>query len=476
MPWSWSRSQVRGWSVRAEMGRARHDANDAPRATRGRVLLVDDDPGLLRLISLRLQSAGFVVDAVDGADAALGRMAAQMPDAVVTDLRMEGMDGMALFRALRARQPLLPVIIMTAHGTIPDAVAATREGVFAFLTKPFDSTELVDTVAAAIGRSGQAEAAEGWRAGIVTRSRVMESLLAELELIAESEANVVILGESGTGKEVIARALHAASPRRDGPFVAVNCAAIPADLLEAELFGHRKGAFTGADRDREGLLVQASGGSLLLDEIGDMPLAFQGKLLRALQERVVRPVGGADEVPVDVRLLAATHRDLEAAMRAGEFREDLYYRLNVVAVQLPALRERPEDIPVLAEHFLGALQSDRPPERRIPGFAPEAMRALIEHDWPGNVRQLRNLVEQVLVLSRQGPVALDRVQRALRQERRTVTPLAEARAGFEREYLARLLRLTDGNVSEAAELAGRNRTEFYRLLKRHHLDPADFKG
>lgn len=442
---------------------------------RGHVLLVDDDPGLLRLISMRLRSAGFSVDTAGSADAALGRLSARMPDVVVTDLRMEGMDGMALFRHLRQNRPFLPVVIMTAHGTIPDAVAATREGVFAFLTKPFASSELVDTIGAAMDHSGGGLQQDSWRAGIVTRSRAMETLLAELGLIAESEASVVILGESGTGKEVIARAIHAASPRKDGPFVALNCAAVPEDLLESELFGHRKGAFTGADQDREGLLVQADGGTLLLDEIGDMPAAFQGKLLRALQEHTVRPVGAVEEITIDVRVLSATHCNLDAAMRQGEFREDLYYRLNVVAVELPPLRDRPEDIPLLAEHFLEALQSDRPASRRIHGFSRDAVRALIEYDWPGNVRQLRNLVEQVSVLCRRGPVPVDLVQRALRQERQAVTPLSEARAGFERDYLARLLRMTDGNVSEAARLAGRNRTEFYRLLKRHHLDPGGFK-
>jgi two-component system, NtrC family, response regulator GlrR len=443
---------------------------------RGHVLLVDDDPGLLRLISMRLRANGFSVQSAGSADAALGLLSARTPDVVVTDLRMEGMDGMALFRQLRESRPMLPVVILTAHGTISDAVAATREGVFAFLTKPFSSSELLETIGAAVGYSGASVQHKDWRNGIVTRSRVMEALLAELGLIAESGASVLILGESGTGKEVIARAIHAASPRKDGPFVALNCAAVPEDLLESELFGHHKGAFTGADRDREGLLVQANKGTLLLDEIGDMPAAFQGKLLRALQEHTVRPVGATDEIPIDVRVVSATHRDLESAMRQGTFREDLYYRLNVVPVELPALRDRPEDIPLLAEHFLDILQTDRPPSLRMRGFSRDAMRALIEYDWPGNVRQLRNLVEQVSVLCRRGPVPIDLVQRALRQERQSVTPLNVARADFEREYLARLLRMTDGNVSESARLAGRNRTEFYRLLKRHHLDPAGFKG
>lgn len=441
-----------------------------------RILLVDDDPGLLRLISLRLESSGYRVDTADSGEAALGRVAARTPDAVVTDLRMEGMDGMALFRQLRERDPTLPVVILTAHGTIPDAVAATREGAFGFLTKPFDSAELLATIAEATGRqrAGSDQKAD-WRAGIVTQSHAMEALLSELELVAKSDASVLIVGESGSGKEIVARAVHDASPRRAGPFVAINCAAVPAELLESELFGYRKGAFTGADSDREGLFVQAHGGTLLLDEIGDMPAAFQAKLLRALQEKRVRPVGGAQEVAIDVRVVSATHRDLEQAIRDGGFREDLFYRLNVVQLDIPPLRDRPEDIVPLAEHFLAELQAGRPAAERIQGFSREALRVLLGHDWPGNVRQLANVVEQVCVLCRKGPVPDSLVRRALRRDPAGVRPLAEARDAFERDYLVRIMRMAAGNVSEAARLAGRNRTEFYRLLKRHRLDAADFK-
>src|SRR5690554_3220640 len=263
------------------MSRPETDSKHAPL-----VLLVDDDPGLLRLISLRLESGGYRVETAESAEAALGRIASILPDAVITDLRMEGMGGMALFRQIRQHNAALPVIILTAHGTIPDAVSATREGAFAFLTKPFDSSELLETIAEATGRNKRSNPAgpAAWRAGIITGSQAMEKLLAEVELIAQSDASVLIHGESGAGKEIIARAIHAASPRAAGPFVAINCAAVPAELLESELFGYRKGAFTGAERDHDGLFVQARGGTLLLDEIGDMPAAFQAKLLRALQE------------------------------------------------------------------------------------------------------------------------------------------------------------------------------------------------
>ncbi len=445
-------------------------------AAGGRVLLVDDDPGLRRLISLRLQAAGYEVDAVESAEAALGQLAGQPSDVVITDLRMSGMDGMALFRQLREQIPSLPVIVITAYATVPDAVRATRDGVFDFLTKPFDSAELLKVVAQALDRQpSEGRDTPPWRAGIITRNRAMLSLLDDLELVARSEASVLILGESGSGKEVMAQALHAASDRADQPFVALNCAAVPADLLEAELFGHLKGASTGADRDRQGLLVQADQGTLFLDEIGDMPLAFQAKLLRALQERKFRPVGASAEVDVNVRLVSATHKQLDKAMAAGEFREDLYYRINVVSLELPPLRERREDIPVLADHFLARLQEGRPTDQRIAGFSPDAIKALLEFDWPGNVRQLANVVEQACVLCRKGPVPADLVRRALRDERTQILPLSEARAAFERDYLASLLSMTSGNVSESARLAGRNRTEFYRLLKRHHLSVDQFK-
>lgn len=452
-------------------------ANDRRSASAGgRILLVDDDAGLRRLLSMRLEANGYEVETAVDARAALGSVAARQPDLVITDLRMEGMDGMGLFRQLRETAPALPVIIITAYGTIPDAVAATQDGAFGFLTKPVDSARLLELVDEAISPQPMGEGGRpAWSEEIVTRSREMESLLADVALVAESEASVVIHGESGTGKEVLARAVHRASARADAPFVAINCAAVPADLLESELFGHEKGAFTGADRSRAGLFQEADGGTLFLDEIGDMPLEFQAKLLRALQEKRVRPVGSREEREVNVRVLSATHHDLHEAMVRGDFREDLYYRLNVVRLDLPPLRQRPEDIPLLAEHFLAQVQATRSEGQRVKGFSPEAHRVLLAHHWPGNIRQLRNVVEQVSILCRKGPVPADQVRRALREGPGSLASLAEARDRFERDYLARTLRLTGGNVSEAARLAGRNRTEFYRLLKRHHLAPGEFK-
>jgi two-component system response regulator GlrR len=445
--------------------------------TRTRVLLVDDDPDLLRLLALRLTAAGFELETVGSGVAALSRVSVFRPHVVVTDLRMAGMDGLSLFDALHEQYPTLPFIIMTAHGTISDAVSATQRGVFGFLSKPVDKNELIGLVneATRIGLShGGVGDQDGWRRRILTQSPAVEELLSQAQRIAQSKASVFIGGESGTGKELLARAIHDASTRADGPFVAVNCSAIPENLFESELFGHRKGAFTGATRDHKGLFRAADGGTLFLDEIGDMPKSFQAKLLRALQEMKVRPVGATEDESVDVRIISATHADLDKAMAEGNFREDLYYRLNVVTLMLPALAKRPEDIPLLATNFLRELVETY--GERVKGFSPEAMEALVNFEWPGNVRQLRNVVEQCVALSSTPLIPVTLVQRALRDEPSSFLSLQEARDQFERNYLIRLLQMTNGNVTQAARLAKRNRTEFYRLLSRHGMNPSLFKS
>jgi len=443
------------------------------------ILLVDDDPGLLRLLSLRLKSAGYEVTAADSGESALAVLAAFRPDIIITDLRMDGMDGLALFDVVHEQHPTLPVIILTAHGSIPDAVEATRNGVFSFLTKPFDSQKLLEQVAAAIDISGGTsdgtrEHSDHWSQHIITRSAVMKDVLSKARMVADSDASVFIRGDSGTGKELLAQAVHRASSRGDKPFVAVNCGAIPEPLLESELFGHRKGSFTGATADHTGLFQSAEGGTLFLDEIGDMPLALQVKLLRVLQERELRPVGATRNIPVDVRIISATHRDLDAEMQAGNFREDLYYRLNVVSLEIPSLANRREDIPLLVNAFLKDLCTKY--HKKVRGFAPDAMERLVSAAWPGNVRQLYNVVEQTVTLSTTPMISDMLVQSALHDAPANILPFADARRRFEKDYLARLLQTTGGNVSQAARLAKRNRTEFYKLLHRHRIDPSLFKA
>ncbi|CAK0761045.1 DNA-binding transcriptional activator GlrR [Gammaproteobacteria bacterium] len=441
-----------------------------------RVLVVDDDPDLLRLLTIRLKAAGYEVAGAGGGEQALSMLPTFRPQVLLTDLRMDGMDGLALFDTVSRRHPTLPVIILTAHGTIPEAVDATRRGIFGFLTKPFDARLLVEQIDAAVRlRAPDAPdvAAATWRADIITRSSAMEEVLSQARRVAEGDASIYIHGDSGTGKELLARAIHRAGRRARGPFLALNCAAIPENLLESELFGHVKGAFTGAVNSNKGMFVAASGGTLFLDEIGDMPLSFQAKLLRVLQERQVRPVGATQNIAVDVRIICASHRDLEVEIRNREFREDLYYRLCVVTLHLPSLAERPEDILLLADYFLTTLSKRYGYEDLR--FAPEALELLVQAPWPGNVRQLYNVVEQVVALSTGTVIPSLLVGRALRGEPQDIPSLEEARNDFERDYLVRLLRLTRGNVAHAARLAKRNRTEFYRLLHRHHLDPVQFK-
>ena len=439
---------------------------------KARILVVDDDPGLLRLLTIRLRAENYEVEAVESAAAALAACGRFRPDLVITDLRMDQMDGIGLLKELQSRWPGLRVIILTAHGTIPDAVHATQSGAFGFLTKPVDKQELLDQVQKALKVSGFAQMDEDWRSEIITRSPFMEDKLAQANMVAGTDARVLLTGESGTGKELLARAIHKASPRRNKPFVAINCSAMAENLLESELFGHEKGAFTGAIRTHKGLFQSAEGGTLLLDEIGDMPMRLQVKLLRVLQENQIRPVGSTDAIPTNVRVISATHRDLQQLMVGGQFREDLYYRLNVVHIEMPPLSRRREDIPMLVAHFLEQVAKESG-HRKI--YAPEAVELLATADWPGNIRQLYNVVRQNVALSRGPIITAESVQQSLGGSPTRLPSFDEARDEFTRNYLSQILQITTGNVSQAARLARRNRTDFYKLLSRHQLLPEDFK-
>ncbi|MEY4921678.1 MAG: hypothetical protein RLY17_395 [Pseudomonadota bacterium] len=436
------------------------------------LLLVDDDPSLLKLLGMRLTSEGFNVTTAESGQQALRLLIREKIDIVISDLRMDEMDGMALFVEIQKHQPGMPVIILTAHGSIPDAVAATQQGVFSFLTKPVDRDALYQAIDAALELSIPA-GDDSWREAIVTRSPVMMRLLEQAKMVAQSDVSLLINGQSGTGKEVLAQAIHAASPRAKKAFIAINCGALPEQLLESELFGHAKGAFTGAVSSREGLFQAAEGGTLFLDEIGDMPLSLQVKLLRVLQERKVRPLGSNRDLSIDVRIISATHRDLPKAMAKNEFREDLYYRLNVVNLKIPALHERSEDIPLLANHLLRESANRHKPFVR--SFSTDAMKRLMTAGWPGNVRQLVNVIEQCVALTSAPVISEALVEQALEGENTVLPTFVEARNQFELNYLRKLLQITKGNVTQAARMAGRNRTEFYKLLSRHALDSNDFK-
>jgi two-component system response regulator GlrR len=441
--------------------------------SKGKILLVDDDPGLLRLLSIRLGAEQYEVEAVESAENALAVLHRFRPDLVITDLRMDKMDGIALLKELQSRSPGLRVLIITAHGTIPDAVLATQSGAFGFLTKPIEKDELMSTVERAMKISGSTEVDDDWASEIITRNPAMKEILAQARMVAATDARVLITGESGTGKEMLAQAVHRASPRRDKPFVAINCSAMAENLLESELFGHEKGAFTGATRSHKGLFQAAEGGTLLLDEIGDMPMRLQVKLLRVLQEHQVRPVGSTDALRVDVRVISATHRNLQELMREGNFREDLYYRLNVVGIRMLELDERREDIPLLVSHFLQQIAKEAGQERKV--YAPEAVELLVTAEWPGNIRQLYNIVRQNVALSRSPVISGELVQSSLGEHGGKLASFSEARDEFTRNYLSQILQITMGNVSQAARLAKRNRTDFYKLLSRHELNPDSFK-
>ncbi len=441
----------------------------------GTVLLVDDDHDILRLLSAWLSNAGYTPRVVSSGAEALTQLSIARPDVVITDLCMEGMDGMALLTQVQALYPLLPVIMLSGQAQISDAVKATHLGTAAFLTKPPQKEQVLSEVEAqvAIARNRQIESGV-FGATIIHRSARIRELLEEAELLAAGDISIFISGDTGTGKEILARAIHGASPRREQAFIGVNCGAIPEQLLESELFGHEKGAFTGANSRHEGLFLAAHGGTLFLDEIGDMPLSLQVKLLRVLQDLEVRPVGATKGIAVDVRIISATHHDLESLVKAGEFREDLYYRLHVVPIRLPGLAERREDIPVLLEHFLGKYAEKT--GTRLKRFATEATDYLLSTAWPGNVRQLVNVVEQCATLTKGEVISLVMAQRALRGEPGRLQTLKDARDSFEKNYLIGVLRVAHGNVATAARIAGRNRTEFYKLLELHRIEAAQFRA
>jgi two-component system response regulator GlrR len=438
------------------------------------LLVVDDDADMIALLERWLSDAGFEVHSAQSGADALHMFDRVNPDLLLSDLVMQGMDGLRLITEIHRRNPVIPVIMLSGQADIQDAMKAAHLGVSAFLTKPARREAIVAAIEVALTRAGAGPVnRDEFASNIIHRSELMRGVLDRARLVAAVDSGVLITGNTGTGKELLANAIHDASPRQGEAFVSINCSAIPDQLLESELFGHEKGAFTGATARHEGLFQSANGGTVFLDEIGDMPLSLQAKVLRVLQDFTVRPVGSTQAVSIDVRIISATHVDLETAVRSGEFREDLYYRLAVVPLHIPPLNERREDIGPIVDHLISALG------QRYGGtgkrFAPEAKEALATASWPGNVRQLANIIEQCWVLSTSDVIPAELVRSALSAGRETIAPLEEAKRDFERRYLASVLRITNGNVSHAARIAGRNRTEFYKLINRHGLDPAEHR-
>ena len=436
------------------------------------ILIVDDDASLLKLLSIRLKSEGYDVTTATDVDTAIHLITDRKFSVLLSDLRMPGKDGLYLLDYVTLNQPSLPVILITAHGSIDEAVVATEKGALGFITKPIDHGKLREALANAIAQSSS-HASTSWSQDIIFKSSVMQKLIDQAGLIARRDVSILITGASGTGKEVLAKSIHKASDRRDKPFIALNCGALPEHLLESELFGHKKGAFSGAISDHMGLFRAAEGGTLFLDEIGDMPVSLQVKLLRVLQEKALRPVGSTQTIETNVRVISATHKDIKQAMEEGEFREDLYYRICVVNLRLPSLNERQEDVPVLARHLLNL--SAEKHGVQVTRFSEEAMQKLCQTQWPGNIRQLVNVIEQCVALTQSPVIGLSLVNQALIHNSDYFLSLTDAKEAFERNYIARVLKMTDGIVSKAAELSGRNRTDFYKLIKKHQLNVDDYK-
>ncbi len=444
-----------------------------------RILVVDDDASMCETLEVGLAPRGYDVRWTTKPAEALDLLASEAYEAVVTDLNMRGMSGIELCEQIAANRPDLPVIVITAFGSLDTAVAAIRAGAYDFITKPLEIDALVLALERATAHHRLREEVKRLRqvcsesarfADLLGNSPAMRRVHELLERIADSDASVLITGESGTGKEVVARALHRRGRRRDGPFVAINCAALPETLLESELFGYERGAFTDARSARSGLFVQASGGTLFLDEIAELPLSLQPKLLRALQERVVRPLGGNTEVPFDVRLITATNRDLETAVEEGRFREDLYFRVNVIHVALPPLRARGGDILILAQRFIDEYAARA--GKQVVGLSPQAAERLLAYSWPGNVRELENCIERAIALAQHDRILPDDLPEKVRDYRRShvlvasddpaeLVPLEEV----ERRYILRVMEAVGGNKTQAAQILGLGRKTLYRKLE-----------
>jgi len=446
-----------------------------------KILVVDDDRNLLDLIHIRLEASGYDVVAVDHENKAKEVATQEVFEVAVIDLQLVNQDGISLMEELHLIHPYLSVIILTAHGSIESAVEAMKRGAFNYLTKPFESRELILQIERAKERNKLTGEINRLKelleerfnfANIIAKSERMRHVLDQVARVADTESNIAIYGASGTGKELIAKAIHISSPRKDFPFLAINCAAIPDSLLESELFGYEKGAFTGAVKKSKGLLSRADKGTVFLDEIGDMPLSIQAKLLRVLQERTFVPLGGDNPVSVDVRIIVATNKNLREEVKNGNFREDLYYRIHVIPIELPRLMDRKEDIPPLVDHFIKKYSDQM--GKKVKFITPSAMQKLMLHDWPGNVRELENTIEYAIAIT-QSDTLNDEIILKVKKVQTELPTMQEARAKFEKKYLQNLLKITGGNVSKAAELAGKYRADLYNLMKKHGIVPQDFK-
>jgi len=447
-----------------------------------KILIVDDDKNILKVIKMKLDSKGFQTASALKAQTALKMAKDELFDLALLDLKLNGKNGIELMGDLHRINPELPVIILTAYGAIDTAVEAMKKGAWSYLTKPFDDNELLSQINNCLEKAGTAYEVKNLNNAlknkygfdnIIGRNGKMKKVMVKVAQAAATDSIVHIEGESGTGKELIAKTLHAASSRKDGPFVGINCAAIPDNLMESELFGYERGAFTGAIKRKKGFFAQAAGGSLFLDEISEMPFPMQAKLLRVIEEREYYPLGSEKTVKVDARIIIASNKDLAEEVENKTFREDLYYRIHVIPIKLPPLKDRQESIPLLAKHFLKKYSNRM--NKEMNGFAKSAMQKLLLHTWPGNVRELENTIECAVALSTKNVIHEDLILSAKDIKTDSPQPLKTAKEDFEKNYIIQLFEFTRGNVSKAAKLAGRYRADLYDLLKKYDMKPADFR-
>jgi two-component system response regulator GlrR len=448
-----------------------------------KILIVDDDVNILKVLKMRLESQGYQVQAASEIEAAKDLAVKNEYDLAILDLKLSGGNGIDLMKNIREIDPDLPVIILTAYGTIESAVEAMKEGAYIYLTKPFDHRELLLQVKNGVEKLKLSREVKRLRnivkqnhtiPNIIGMSESIHKVLELTHLAAESNSNVFISGESGTGKGMIARALHQLSDRKEKPFVSINFAAIPATLLESELFGFEKGAFTGATGNKKGLFVQADGGIIFLDEISEIPLAMQGKLLKAIEEREFYPLGAQKNVKVDIRIISASNKDIEAEVEKGNFRSDLFYRIHVFPIRMPPLRDRKEDIPPLTEHFIENIAKKM--NKNIKAITPQALQKLMIYSWPGNVRELENIIECAAVMARDDVITDDLIiLPTQKMDESAFRSFKESKQDFERSYLIELMKISRGNVSQAAKLAGKYRADLYALLEKYNVNPLDFR-
>ncbi|MBI5043891.1 MAG: sigma-54-dependent Fis family transcriptional regulator [Nitrospirae bacterium] len=447
-----------------------------------KILLVDDDKNILEVLKMRLESKGYTVSTSENGAEAIELVKKDRFNLVISDLRMSVMNGMVLLEEIMNIDPELPIIILTAHGSIENAVEAMQKGAYSYITKPFDDEDLLLHIKNALEKQRLTSEIKNLKGilkekysfdNIVGRSEKMQKVFEQIAKIAKTNSTVAIYGESGTGKELVARAIHFDSLREGNPFVAISCGALPETLLENELFGHIRGAYTGAVETKEGLFAKADKGTIFLDEIGEAPLSLQVKLLRVLEEREFTQIGGGKPIKVDVRVIVATNRDLQKCVAEGTFREDLFYRIHVIPIYLPPLRERREDIPFLADHFLKKYCKDM--DKDIKGFTPSAIQKMMSYNWPGNVRELENRIEQAVVMATKSKIIEDDILLPSKGSGEQFKPYREAKEGFEREYVILTLKINKGNVTNAAKMAGKHRTDFYNLIRKFKINPKEFK-